>query len=53
MRIRSVHSRRTEPIQRSAKAFILGARGQHDLDADGGKDRAEGGAELRVTVAIR
>ena len=25
--------------------------GEHDLDADGGKDRVEGGTELRVTVA--
>ena len=25
--------------------------GEHDLDADGGKDRVEGGTELRVPVA--
>jgi hypothetical protein len=25
--------------------------GEHDLDADGGKDRVEGGSELRIAVA--
>jgi hypothetical protein len=55
MRIRSVHSRRTEPIQRPAKAFIRGGLRcrEHDLDADGGEDRVEGGTELRVPVAYQ
>jgi hypothetical protein len=53
MRIRSVHSRRAEPIQCSAKGVHPRGPwcGEHDLDADGGEDGVEGGTELRITVA--
>jgi hypothetical protein len=53
MRIRSVHSRRTEEIHRSAIAFIRGAlrRGEHHVDADRGDHRIERGGELGISVA--
>jgi len=51
MRIRSVHSRRTVPTQRSAYVFALGlSRWAEHVDRGGGEVRVERGGELRVPV---
>ena len=46
--MRSKHSRRNVPIQRSANAFATGAR--HDGDLFGAEDRVEPGLELGVAI---
>jgi hypothetical protein len=55
MSMRSVHSRRRVPTQRSAYALELGClrRCLDDLDARGGGYGVEGGSELGVVVAER
>ena len=52
MRIRSVHSADGADPALGEGVHPRGLRcGEHHLDADGGKDRVEGGTELCVTVA--